>query len=129
MRAGIQSLLAAAVIAAGTARPPLTAQAPAAEQQPQWTSIGPDGGILAALARAPNQPRTLYTATLQGSIWKSLNGGQDWASAGIIPGGQLTALAVDAANSEVVYAAAGGEVWKSADAGRTWLKSSAVLPG
>ena len=43
-----------------------------------WTSIGPEGGIIHALAIDPVTPATLYAGTSSGGVFKSKNGGGSW---------------------------------------------------
>ncbi len=109
-----------------TAAPRLAAQ-PQAE--PVWSSIGPDGGALAALAEAPSTPQILYTVTTEGTIWSSDSGGRGWALAGRgLSGYLVTALAVEARDAEVVYAAAGPKgVLKSAKGGGSWTAANQGL--
>jgi hypothetical protein len=40
-----------------------------------WTSIGPDGGQIRALAIDPTAPSTLYAGTQGGGVFRSLDGG------------------------------------------------------
>jgi photosystem II stability/assembly factor-like uncharacterized protein len=108
------------------AAPRLAAQ-PQAE--PVWSSIGPDGGALAALAEAPSTPQILYTVTAEGGIWSSDSGGRQWALAGRgLSGYLVTALAVEAKDAEVIYAAAGPKgVLKSANGGGSWTAANQRL--
>jgi photosystem II stability/assembly factor-like uncharacterized protein len=100
------------------------------QAEPVWSSIGPDGGALAALAEAPGMPQVLYTVTAEGGIWRSESGGRQWAFAGRgLSGYLVTALAVDAKDAEVVYAAAWSKgVLKSADGGSSWTAANQGLP-
>jgi photosystem II stability/assembly factor-like uncharacterized protein len=104
----------------------------AAQQQaePVWSSIGPDGGALAALAEAPGAPQILYTVTAEGGTWRSESGGRQWALAGRgLTRNLVTALTVDPADAEVLYAAAWRNgVLKSADGGGTWTAANQGLP-
>ena len=59
-----------AVVAAGL----LYIGAPAAAD---WTSIGPFGGSINALAVDPQTPTTLYAGTSRG-VYKSTDGGTSW---------------------------------------------------
>jgi len=42
-----------------------------------WTTNGPDGGTVAALAIDPVTPATLYVGTA-GGVFKSTDGGESW---------------------------------------------------
>ena len=44
-----------------------------------WTSIGPEGGAIAALAIDPMTPGVLYAAA-GGGVFKSTNGGASWSA-------------------------------------------------
>jgi hypothetical protein len=44
-----------------------------------WTSIGPEGGRINALAVDPVTPTTLYAGTWSG-VFKSTDGGGDWSA-------------------------------------------------
>ena len=43
-----------------------------------WTTNGPDGGDIRALAIDPANPATLYAGTEGGGVFKSTNGGGSW---------------------------------------------------
>jgi disulfide bond formation protein DsbB len=45
-----------------------------------WTSNGPDGGMVYALAIDPTTPSTLYAGTLGFGVFKSTNGGGNWSA-------------------------------------------------
>src|SRR5438105_1975446 len=45
----------------------------------QWTSNGPEGGDVRALAIDPQTPTTLYAGTLNG-VFKSTDGGASWTA-------------------------------------------------
>lgn len=98
--------------------------APAAAGTNEWSSHGPDGGLVRVLAVDPRTPTTLYAAT-SGGVFKSLDGGTRWTAAnrglGFRP---VVALAVDPVTPATLYAATeeffGGGVFKSADGGATW---------
>ena len=45
-----------------------------------WTTNGPDGGPIAALAIDPSNPATLYAGTEGGGVFKSTNGGGSWSA-------------------------------------------------
>ena len=123
------------LIVAATAIPFLFLAAPprlAAQQraEPVWSSIGPDGGDLVALAQAPGEPQDLYAVTEGGGVWRSESGGRQWALVGRgLAKYPVTALAVDRADAEVVYAVAFSKgVLKSADGGSSWSAASQGLP-
>ena len=45
-----------------------------------WTSNGPEGGSIYALAIDPETPTTLYAGTWGGGVFKSTNGGGNWSA-------------------------------------------------
>jgi hypothetical protein len=92
--------------------------APLAAQEGSWTSIGPDGGNVLALAAAPSRPDRLYAALGNGGIYKSLDRGQTWALAGWSSG--LSDLAVDLRNPNVIYGTGDFTLLRSPDGGATW---------
>src|SRR5437870_7952575 len=91
-----------------------------------WTSLGPEGGAVLALAIDPRSPSTLYAGTRSGGVFKSTNGGASWSAVntGLLtilpdnsPPGTVTvtvsALAIDPLLPSTEYAAVGGTVFKS----------------
>jgi photosystem II stability/assembly factor-like uncharacterized protein len=107
-----------------------------------WRSAGssPISTRVDALAADPQRPGTLYAGTGI-AVFKTVNGGRSWHgwNRGLLPpppvikGGQatgtpgwrrsegwVTALAVDLADSRIVWAGTGGGVKKSIDRGRNW---------
>jgi len=88
-----------------------------------WTSYGPEGGRVSALAVDPMTPRTLYAGTGAG-VFKSTDGGGTWNAANT---GQplnknltVTSLAIDPTTPSTLYAAGSGGVFKSTNGGDTW---------
>lgn len=112
--------------APGPAAPWLAAQQRA---EPVWSSIGPDGGALTALAAAPGKPQILYAVIAQGGIWRSESGGRQWTLAGRgLAAYPITALVVDSRDDEVLYAAAWETgVLKSVDGGSSWAAANQGL--
>jgi photosystem II stability/assembly factor-like uncharacterized protein len=89
----------------------------------RWTRIGPDGGVVAALAVAPSQPATVYAGLRNdGGVYRSIDGGLSWrfAGAGLGRTESVTALAVDAAQPGTVYAVAGIVLYRSVNGGASW---------
>ena len=75
-------------------------------------------GVL-SLALTPDPPRELYAGTVSG-VFKSVNGGENWLSAGEELGFTVPVLALDPLDARLVYAGSGGRIFKSSNAGRTW---------
>jgi photosystem II stability/assembly factor-like uncharacterized protein len=92
-----------------------------------WTSNGPTGGLVQALAVDPTDPAKLFAATSSGGFFRSSNGGFSWSAVntGIAPSGfAMTGIAVNPMNPARVYASgqsgAQGFAFRSADGGETW---------
>ena len=94
-----------------------------------WTSYGPEGGYIRALAIDATNPRTVYVGTSGGGVFKSINGGENWNA---INNGfqvsfiEVSALVVDPLTPSTIYAATGGGgyvglgVFRSTDGGQNW---------
>ena len=89
---------------------------------------------IGALAVAPSNPKTIYVATgEQGKgrgIFKSTDGGETWASAGLADNTLFEGLIVDPQNPNIVIAGASGRgreeprgLYKTTDGGKTWKKT------
>jgi photosystem II stability/assembly factor-like uncharacterized protein len=112
-----------------------------------WTNIGlKDTQTIARIVIDPKNPETLYVASpghLFGSnpdrgVFKTTDGGKTWNKVKFIDNDTgFTDIALDPANSSIVYAASyqrrrsgccfdgggpGSAIWKSTDAGKTWTK-------
>ncbi|MCX6561962.1 MAG: Ig-like domain-containing protein, partial [Candidatus Aminicenantes bacterium] len=86
-----------------------------------WQSLGPQSGNATALVRDPQNRLTIYAILSPGGVYKSLDGGVSWAFAGTgIPStAAIGGLAVDPAQTSILYAAA-GSLYKSTDSGAHW---------
>ena len=93
----------------------------AAAQSDEWTSLGPAGGIISALAIDPQTPATLYAGTDSG-VFKSDDSGGTWVAANSgLPTRSVRAIAIDPQTPSTLYAGTGGAgVFKSTDGGATW---------
>jgi photosystem II stability/assembly factor-like uncharacterized protein len=82
-----------------------------------------------AMAFAPSDSSIAYLGTYGSGLYKSSNGGSVWTKMGL-SGYVLWSLAVDPANSNLVYAATSspGVVKYSLDGGVTWLDSNMPDP-
>jgi photosystem II stability/assembly factor-like uncharacterized protein len=97
----------------------------------QWTSIEaglPDGSRASlVVARGPGQPKVL--CLVDGQLWASTSGGQQWARAASTPAdGHLQVLAADDLDPAVIWAAGAGRLFRSADGGDTWQAFGRPLP-
>jgi photosystem II stability/assembly factor-like uncharacterized protein len=96
-----------------------------------WTSHGPPGGDVHALAIDPLTPRTLYAAG-SGGVFKSTDAGATWnaANAGLPNTNDIYALAIDPSTPRTLYARNfDGGVLKSTDGASSWQAVNAGLPG
>ncbi len=95
-----------------------------------WTSIGPEGGYINALAIDPATPDTLYAGIYRGGVFKSTNGGGSWeaANTGLPSNTDVRALAIDPATPATLYAGTnGGGVFKSTNGGGSWEAANTGL--
>src|SRR6266496_2257365 len=71
----------------------------------RWTSSGPDGGSIRALAVSPASPQVLYAGTDEGGVFKSEDRAATWSPTARFPEGQLTrSLAIDPTTPATLYA-------------------------
>jgi photosystem II stability/assembly factor-like uncharacterized protein len=94
-----------------------------------WTSGGPYGGDVHALAINPTTPATLYAGTFGFGVFKSTNSGGTWASANTgLTNLSVNALAINPTTPATLYAGTpGGGVFKSTDSGGTWAAANTGL--
>lgn len=106
-----------------------------------WTWIGPGhiGGRLRAILIHPTQPDTLWVGTAAGGIWKTTDGGANWAPMDdFMATLAVGCMALDPADPDVLYAGTGegffdavegssntatmrgSGIFKSIDGGLTW---------
>ncbi len=94
------------------------------------TEATPDSGRITGVAAHPSDPNTIYVATAGGGVWKTMDGGVNWAP---LTDNQATlamgAIAISPTNPQVIYAGTGEAngntsygrgVLVSTDAGATW---------
>ena len=107
----------------------------------QPTFNGPPVASIGALEVAPSNPSIIYAGTgesdirsdlsLGAGVFKSIDGGATWNSAGLKDTRQISRIVIDPGNPDIVYAAALGYaygnnpdrgVYKSSDGGKNWAK-------
>lgn len=75
-------------------------------------------------------PTTVYAGT-GGGLLKSTDGGMTWTNlspAGGFPGMQVTSVAIDPVNAQIIYAGASGNLYKTTDGGTHWTAINTGLP-
>ncbi len=98
--------------------------------QGTWTSGGPYGGSVRALAIDPGTPATLYAGTAGGGVFKSGDAGSTWSAANSgLTNPNVRALAIDPVTPATIYAGTTGGVFKSTDGGDTWAAANTGLTG
>ncbi|BCS54462.1 hypothetical protein GSVR_27700 [Geobacter sp. SVR] len=81
--------------------------------------------IAYALAADPNNVQTIYAGTANDGVFKSTNGGNSWSAANNgLTGNALHvySLAINRANSQIIYAGTSSGVSKSTDGGSSWTE-------
>src|SRR5215471_9742101 len=100
-----------------------------------WTQLGPGniGGRTRALVINPTTTTTMYAAGVAGGVWRTTNGGTSWTPlTDLIANIAVNSLAMDPANSNVLYAGTGegyfngdsvqgAGIFKTTDGGNTWV--------
>lgn len=106
-------------------------EAEAAQYPMDWRVTGPTGGDVRALVVDPNDPQRFYFGTLDGQIYTSTDGGQQWRLLVNFnrPKLFIDNVIVDPRNSRVLFVAAHrhtepGGFFKSTDGGMTWREST-----
>lgn len=110
----------------------------------QWENIsdGFFGGSIGAISVSKSDPNVMYVGggekTVRGNvssgygIWKSVDAGKTWTSAGLKSSRHVPRIAIHPTNSDIVYAGVLGNiykptqergVYKSTDGGKTWEKT------
>lgn len=91
-----------------------------AAQAASWQPIGPEGGVVQAIAFAPSDSRVVYAGTW-GGVFRSSDGGSSWTAASNGLGTlYVWSLAVDPHNSAVVYAGTVDAIYKTTSGGDSW---------
>ncbi len=109
-------------------------RAVATTTQDFWTSIGPAGEYVLALAIDPQQPTTLFVGTKDHGIYKSTDSGGSWQAMNTgLTSQSVHTLAIDPRTPTTIYAGLGavskdtGGIFKSTDGGRNWRATNGGL--
>lgn len=103
-----------------------------------WTTGGPYGGTISALAVDPGSPAVLYAGSPASGIFKSTDEGASWsdASRGLYTTGYYAlgpaavhAIAIDPRDSRRLFAGTAGGAYASTDAGASWSVAGAGILG
>ena len=114
---------------------------PAAAGQNVWTSYGPEGGTVTALALDPQTPTVLYAGIKdsrsqwsegippEGRLYKTADGGRSWrATYTGLPNTEITGIFINPQTPTIIYVSvAGGRIFKSTDGGETWAGSGVTV--
>src|SRR5206468_2868837 len=99
-----------------------------------WTTNGPEGGSIRALAIDPQSPATLYVAVqgdrVYSDLYKSTDGGSTWSAVNAgLPATSVETIAIDPQTPTTLYAGTSSYgVFKSTDGGGRWTAANTGLP-
>ncbi|HEX6533021.1 MAG TPA: hypothetical protein VF041_00405 [Gemmatimonadaceae bacterium] len=100
--------------------------------QLRWRFVGPQGNRVSAVIGEPGNPNVYYAGAASGGIWKSTDGGTNWAPIGdSLDVSSIGALAIAPSDHSIIWAGSGESfirsnisigdgVYRSVDGGRTW---------
>ncbi|HYG65586.1 MAG TPA: hypothetical protein VEL74_23590, partial [Thermoanaerobaculia bacterium] len=104
-----------------------------------WSALGPGniGGRTRTLVIDPRQPEVMYAGGVAGGVWKTTDGGQSWRPlADLMANLAIASLAMDPANSNVLYAGTGevftsvgvrgSGIFRTTDGGNRWERLAAT---
>lgn len=89
------------------------------------SNAGLSGGIIHDLVMDPKHSATLYAATEDNGVWKTIDAGATWtrAALGLPRHHSIDALAIDPVTTTTIYASCGDAgVYKTTDAGNSWTQ-------
>jgi photosystem II stability/assembly factor-like uncharacterized protein len=117
LRVGVITAVISVLVGLASEFPGMTAAYAGASA---WTTSGPQGGAVNALAVTPNGSAE-FAATSDGGLMKSTNGGSSWtfSNNGILGGdtSSAVAIAIQTSTPLTMYISDGGEVYKSTNGG------------
>src|SRR5262245_10259770 len=94
-----------------------------------WTSNGPEGGTICALAVDPETSTTVYAGTHGGGMYKSTDGGENWNKINTgLTASTVFALAIDPITPTTLYAGTwDGGIFKTTNGGDSWTAINSGL--
>lgn len=92
----------------------------------QWTSTGPEDGIISSLAINPANPLKVYAGTYFSGIFLSTDGGDNWYTNPSSPSNIITII-VDPVSTSTLYAASSNTIYMSTDDGASWAQLGSKL--
>jgi len=99
-----------------------------ADQTPPWKSLGPDGGLAAAVAVHPTTPSTVICGLQNGGLYRTTNGGVSWRAVGRgVVDPDVLCLFIPKKSPGTVYAGTMNGIYKSPNAGATWISANGDL--
>jgi photosystem II stability/assembly factor-like uncharacterized protein len=127
-RAGIVLVLLAGVLQAGPANASAALGGPAPAGVGRWTTSGPGGGDIRAVAVDPTHPSTVYAGSWDyferfgAGVYKSTDSGRHWSLSNRgLRSTSVYSLAVDPVTTTTVYVGTqSGGIFKSTDGGGHW---------
>jgi len=125
-RQGIAAARRAAALAAAIVALALAAAASGASGS--WSTGGPTNADVTDLVVDPDTPQTVYAASDDGGVYKSIDGGESWASVntGLASGDAdvVNALAIDPETPQTLYAATQDGIFKTTNGAASWTAAS-----
>ncbi len=98
-----------------------------------WQSLGPGnvGGRTRSLLIRPDDPDTMYAGAVGGGVWETTDRGRSWLPlSDLLPGIGISAMVMDPANPDTLYAGTGewyagdsirgAGIFKTVDGGANW---------
>jgi photosystem II stability/assembly factor-like uncharacterized protein len=105
-----------------------------------WSQLGPGniGGRVRTVILHPTDPNIVYIGSVSGGVWKTTNGGANWAPLkDNMENLAVCSMVMDPSNSNILYAGTGegffnadairgAGIFKTTDAGATWIRLSST---
>jgi len=94
----------------------------------EWTSIGPVGGYVSAIAVHPSSEDTIF-ASVDSKLYKTDNGGDSWMklNVGKWEYSNINHIVIDHNDPHVIYVGASWELFKTVDGGVNWTQIASFV--